>query len=410
MAQNSAAKSHAKATAAAQNCTATGRHIPQPTLPKNDPNVTEVVVIRNGGHEDLEAEDALRQRPAGDIVREVQSALERSTRTPLKILKGAWSTSSHYTGNFIYTLVGDLPLAHITSFKKWLCGPFKGGDLVTTRGWTWAQIWGVLLKDDDGVIWEPEVLERELWCNPMFTDATLSCSPHWLQDPHTLRGENSTVLVAYEDRDNRRTQEAVSKGIAMFGYQVQFVFVGDTPTRVQCGRCWQLGHRDGWVECKVPTTQVLCLRCGAAHHTRDHDYECPQEHRVAGKCDCRLPCLLCHKLGHNARSCHCPKRGDHPPPPYARTWEEGTRGPRKSGPRCRGPPSTGTPPRIAPRKAGPAKVILPRAHPVDSTPPHPAQTKPPPPMQAIRPPSPSPPLGLDPDLVAVFRASAKNGP
>ena len=126
----------------------------------------------------------------------------------------------------------------------------------------------------------------------MFVDATLSCSPHWLQDPHMLKGENYTILVAYEDHDNRRTQEAVSKGIAMFGYQVQFVFIGDTPTRVQCGWCWQLGHRDGWVECKVPTTQVLCPHCGAAHHTQNHDYECPQEHRVVGKCDCHLPCLL----------------------------------------------------------------------------------------------------------------------
>ena len=159
MAQNSTAKSHTKAMAAAQNHTMTGKHIPQPTLPKNDPNVMEVVVIRNGGLEDLAVEDTLHQCHAGDIVREVQSTLECSTRTPLKILKGVWSTSSHHTGNFVYTLVGDLPLAHITSFKKWLCGPFKGSKLVTTRGWTWAQIWGVLLKDDNGVIWEPKVLE-----------------------------------------------------------------------------------------------------------------------------------------------------------------------------------------------------------------------------------------------------------
>ena len=125
MAQNSAAKSHTKATAVAQNRTATRKHIPQPTLPKNDLNVMEVVVIRNGGFKDLAMEDALRQRHVGNIVQEVQSALERSTQTPLKILKGAWSTSSHYMGNFVYTLVGNLPLAHIMFYQKMALWPLQ---------------------------------------------------------------------------------------------------------------------------------------------------------------------------------------------------------------------------------------------------------------------------------------------
>ena len=82
MVQNSAAKSHIKAMVAAQNHTSTGKHIPQPTLPKNDPNVTEVVIIRNGRLDDLAAEDALRQHHMGDIVWEVQSAMECSTQPP----------------------------------------------------------------------------------------------------------------------------------------------------------------------------------------------------------------------------------------------------------------------------------------------------------------------------------------
>jgi hypothetical protein len=98
----------------------------------------------------------------------------------------------------------------------------------------------------------------------------------------------------------------------MFGRQVAFIHCGDSPTLVQCSRCHMLGHYATSTCCKAPVNSIKCYRCGAAHDGRKHDYECTKNHKVPGKCDCVLKCLLCGDKNHHCRSQKCPKRGPGP--------------------------------------------------------------------------------------------------
>src|ERR1700677_1307668 len=78
-----------------------------------------------------------------------------------------------------------------------------------------------------------------------------------------------------------------------------------------------IGHYMNKPACKVPKDQVRCYICGAMHDARDHDWACPKQHKVAGKCDCRFRCLLCGKTGHHARAKACPMIGNFAPPRLA---------------------------------------------------------------------------------------------
>ncbi|KAH9008510.1 hypothetical protein EDB85DRAFT_1904183 [Lactarius pseudohatsudake] len=318
MAQNGQSRNTNAQAASAQGRTPAGKPRASSVAVNAKPSITNVVVLRDGGFTDETDERALRARPPGSIVREVQANMHRHLRMPLKILKGWWAQSVNLMGNFVYTLVGNLPFSYISSFQKYLCNPFPGSQLITTKGWKWAHLRNVLLMNDKFEIWDPSALEEQVRLNPMFAKATFSCAPHWLTDPHKLIGVAETVLFAYEDLDGSITRAALDHGVAMFGAPVQFLLSGDKPTLVQCGRCHQVGHRDGSTFCTVPLTELRFVRCGKNHDSRDHNFECLNPHRVAGTCDCSHPCLLCGKKGHNARSCQCAKRGDFRPPPYTR--------------------------------------------------------------------------------------------
>ncbi|KAH9025147.1 hypothetical protein EDB84DRAFT_1564158 [Lactarius hengduanensis] len=188
MAQNGAARSFNAQAAAAQGRTQAGKPRASSVAANTKPSVTDVVVLRDGGFQDQDKETRLRGRHPGSIVREVQAEMHRHLRLPLKILKGRWSQSSGVTGNFVYTLIGNLPFAYISSFKKYLCAPFPGSELITTEGWKWAHLRNVLLHNDQLSVWPPGKLEEQVRLNPMFERATFSCSPHWLSDPHNLIG------------------------------------------------------------------------------------------------------------------------------------------------------------------------------------------------------------------------------
>ena len=177
-------------------------------------------------------------------------------------------------GNFVYTLVGELPLAHVQAYHKFLTEPFGGGRLVTTRGWNWANLKDVILHNPEtGVVWEEDKLLKEVRANPMFTMSSICVPPYWLGNPLTFQGERGTVIFAYEDKDNKITEAAISNGVAMFGKMIRFIPMGDVPIVLQCGRWWQLGHRTEWDTCKITGTEVVCYRCGGRHSAGNHDYE-----------------------------------------------------------------------------------------------------------------------------------------
>ncbi|KAH9066946.1 hypothetical protein EDB83DRAFT_2596608 [Lactarius deliciosus] len=75
-----------------------------------------------------------------------------------------------------------------------------------------------------------------------------------------------------------------------------------------------MGHVTNAPECRWQGKN-RCVRCGRDHHHDDHDMECmATTHKSADRCDCKFKCLLCGKVGHNARSRACKTRGDFPPP------------------------------------------------------------------------------------------------
>ncbi|KAN0141595.1 hypothetical protein V8E53_000057 [Lactarius tabidus] len=291
---------------------------------KDDANLTEVTVIRFGGLDNDEEERKFRARNPAAIVQAVQRELGKRAKNPPAVLSGRWSTTSQITGNFVYTLAGIIPPRDLMTLKPFLCSPFKGRtELVPTKGWTWIQLRGVPTEDVDGKVWGPEDLLAQFVANPCFQDALICIAPHWQGNPLNNDKLTSTVLAAIIDEDNHMCQNALTHGVRMFGTQVKFLHCGDNPSLLQCARCHLLGHYANSSKCKLPKGQIKCYRCSGPHDGRQHDYECnAKSHKMVGKCDCILKCLLCKKPDHHARSRKCLKRGDFQPPRLPELSEE----------------------------------------------------------------------------------------
>ncbi|KAN0135120.1 hypothetical protein V8E53_007011, partial [Lactarius tabidus] len=314
VAQQQQVKRSADQARVIQGCKPAGNQGPRPSL--QDANLTEVTVIRFSGLEDEEEERKFRACNPIQIVQSVQRDLARHSKNPPAVLSGHWSQSAGLTGNFVYTLSGIIPPRDIVALKSILCTPFSGRtEVVPTKGWTWIQLRQVPTEDEDHCIWGPDDLLTAFRQNPCFQDTLICVQPHWQGNPLTSDKAFSTVLAAIINNDNSACQVALTHGVRMFGAQVKFLQCGDNPTLQQCGRCHQLGHYSNLPRCKLPKGAVKCYRCGGSHDGRDHDYDCnARTHKMVGKCDCTLKCLLCKKVGHNARSRSCLKRGDFQPP------------------------------------------------------------------------------------------------
>jgi hypothetical protein len=281
-----------------------------------DAELTEVAVICFGGLQDEEAERKFRARNPTEIVQAVQRELTKRTKNPPAVLSGRWSVSSNTTGNFVYTLASIISPRDLMALKPHLCSPFSGHtELVPTKGWTWIQLRQVPTEDLENCVWGAEDLLNAFTANPCFKDALICVQPHWQGNPLNNDKMFSTVLAAIIDEDNSICQSALTHGVRMFGAQVKFLRCGDNPTLQQCGRCHMLGHYSSSPRCKLPKKAIKCYRCGGPHDGRSHDYECnAKTHKIMGKCDCTLKCLLCKKTDHHARSRNCLKRGDFAPP------------------------------------------------------------------------------------------------
>ena len=272
---------------------------------------TEVTVIRFGGLENRDEESSLLRQHLSSFVEAAQRALNRlSKHAPPTILKGRWSSTSDKTGNFVYTLSGTYPPDIIDSIKAPLCSPFKGpSTLVPANGWTWAQLHQVPNKDEEmSVTYNADDLMRALTANPCFQSVFIPVPPSWIGNPENFSSPMASVSFAYVEQDKAITQRATLEGVCMFGRQVQFVHCGDKAIIVQCSRCHSMEHFAQ--KCPVPEGEVRCPKCNGNHTLKDHDYECPGNHRVPGKCDCVFKCILCKQAGHHARSKICPRRHD----------------------------------------------------------------------------------------------------
>jgi hypothetical protein len=276
---------------------------------------TEVVVTRNGGLDDTEAEEAFRRKAPVDIVQAAQRALYKASRNPPLILRGRWTENVAKTGNFVYRLAGEIPLPTLLTCKEQLCEPFLAGDvwIVPTKGWTWVQLRGVdvsYLEDDVDYVYEGDQLLQAFAANPCFQGADIMVPPHFQGNPANFKQRTATVIAAISDPDNVRCQRASAEGVCMFGRQVKFVRAGDSPSLVQCSRCHQVGHYFTSPKCKLAPGVNKCFQCGRPHHSDNHDFECSGPHAVQGICNCPKKCILCKGSGHMAREKACPRRGD----------------------------------------------------------------------------------------------------
>jgi hypothetical protein len=279
---------------------------------------TEVVVTRNGGMDNAEEEEMFRRKAPVDIVQAAQRALNKASRNPPLILRGRWTENVARTGNFVYRLAGDVPTAVLLACKDQLCDPFPAGDvwIVPTRGWTWVQLRGVdvsYTEDDVDYVFEGHQLLAAFAANPCFQGADIMVPPHYQGNPANFKQRTATVIAAISDPDNSRCQRASAEGVCMFGRQVKFVRVGDSPSLVQCSRCHQVGHYFSSPKCWLPLGTNKCFRCGGPHHSDNHDFECAGPHAVQGVCNCPKKCILCKGNGHTARNKACPRRGDFAP-------------------------------------------------------------------------------------------------
>ena len=319
--QQDAAKGFRVAASKAQNRKESG--MPRRGNAISQTGTTDVTVIRFGGLEDRDEESSLLRQHPSSFVEAAQRALNRlSKHAPPTILKGRWSSTSEKTGNFVYTLSGTYPPDIINSIKGPLCSPFKGpSTLVPANGWTWAQLRQVPNKDEEmAVTYNADDLMRALTANPCFQSVFIPVPPSWIGNPENFSSPTASVSFAYVEQDKAITQRATLEGVCMFGRQVQFVHCGDKAIIVQCSRCHSMDHFAR--KCPVPDGEVRCPKCNGNHTLKDHDYECPGNHRVPGKCDCVFKCILCKQAGHHARSKTCPRRHDivnaqagAPPPP-----------------------------------------------------------------------------------------------
>jgi hypothetical protein len=110
---------------------------PTPRQTTNAPTITEVTVIRSGGHPDLQWEEELRTHPADAIVCQVKLTIGKAVANPIPLKAGRWSAHPRSKGNFVYSFDGNVPFDLITTYKHHLLAPFQGtGELSPSMGWT----------------------------------------------------------------------------------------------------------------------------------------------------------------------------------------------------------------------------------------------------------------------------------
>jgi hypothetical protein len=316
MDQQHQAAGHARLARGVQKRNPSGR--PKPGHSVAPLGFTDVVVVREGGSDDCEVEEAFRRRLPVDIAQAAQRALNALVRSPPIILRGRWAESVEKSGNFVFRFAGNLAPQIITSYRDSLCSHFPAAEstcVVPTTGWTWVQFRGVnnvRVEGDSEFIYSPEELMTALRANPCFNDVTFCAKPHWQGNPANFRTGAATVIAAILDPNNTVCQRASSEGVCMFGRRIKFVRAGASPSLVQCSRCHEISHYYTSPKCCWTTSR--CYRCGGNHDARDHDFECKHQHKVVGVCDCIPKCLLCKNSSHHAREKGCPARGDFVPP------------------------------------------------------------------------------------------------
>ena len=277
------------------------------------PSITEVTVLRSGGHHDPQTENYIRSRAADAIVREVRTNMAKAVAKPIVLRAGRWSVHPRSKGNFVFSFDGCVPFDVIQSYELLLLDPFYGsGQLCPSMGWTRFLVHGVPTWSDeleDGEIFGPDTILREVRLMPGLKKTAFAMQPRWLKQVAYIDTDYSSITFAISDPDGTITNTLLNCRAALFGKEVSVRKWVDKPPLLQCSRCHTLGHSRASKACRLGKDSVKCHICGAAHKSENHDQHCPRKHRVAGKCDCKnYRCLNCQQPGHNCRDVSCPAR------------------------------------------------------------------------------------------------------
>jgi hypothetical protein len=278
--------------------------------------VTEVTVLRTGGHADPQVERYIRSRAADAIVREVSLKMAKAVAHPIPLRAGRWSVHPRSKGNFVFTFDGCIPFDSIEPYEHILLAPFQGsGQLRPSLGWTRLLIHGVPLTNNNDTVFGPEALKTEVRTLPGLRKAHFAMEPRWLKPIEQINGPYSTVTFAVSDPDGTITNTLLTSWAALFGKEVAIRKWIDKPALVQCSRCHALGHSKTSKACTLGRDSAKCYICGGAHASEEHDQRCSRKHTVAGVCDCKhFKCLNCQQRGHHCREKVCPSRELFRPP------------------------------------------------------------------------------------------------
>jgi hypothetical protein len=298
---------------------ATAANTRQPPAPPKKapqpPTITEITVLRSGGHADPIIEEGIIIRPADHIVREVKQIMAGAVPNPIPLKAGRWSMHPRSKGNFVYSFDGNVPFDKILTYQRILLHPFKGsGQLSPSMGWTRLLAHGVPVWDEDGEAFSPEAILAEVTAMPGLKKAHFAMAPRWLKPLGAIDFEYSTLTFAISDPDGAITDTLLKGRAALFGKETVIKRWVDKPILVQCSHCHALGHTKASRACRLAKDSVRCHICGGAHNAEQHNQRCPRLHAVAGICDCKhFKCLNCLKTGHDCRNKLCPARDNFRP-------------------------------------------------------------------------------------------------
>ena len=298
----------------------TGLGRPSPSVNPTPNNSTDVTIGHGGGGAiNASREAEIRAQPPDVIVLAARAAAEKASNNPIRIIGGHWAGGAKPTGNFVYTISGEVSYSELLPYTKILRSPLGGiGELIPSTGWVWAQICNITVLDREGCIYSAEDLLRDIQYNPLFADTMITVNPHWqLSEARLQDCDSATVIFAYVDEDHSLTHKGEKVGLYMFGQRCRLVDSSDTATLSQCGRCHAMGHTSNAPTCPLPVTAVKCYKCGGNHHSDQHTKACPTQHlhTTAGHCLCKFKCVLCGRMGHHCWQQSCPKRGQFSLPP-----------------------------------------------------------------------------------------------
>ena len=176
------------------------------------PTITEVTVLRTGGHSNPQVERCIRARAADAIARKVRLNMAKAVARPIPLRAGWWSIHLQSKGNFIYSFDSNIPFDHILSYKHILLAPFQGsGQLCPLLGWTHLLVHGVPVTDNDDMVFSPDALLKEVRTLPGLKRAFFSMPLRWLKPIEHISSSYSSITFALSDPDGAATS-ALLKG------------------------------------------------------------------------------------------------------------------------------------------------------------------------------------------------------